>query len=531
MFLKRTKSGPKNNKKIYLQIAQSFRNKDGQPRQKIIGTLGREDQLKNSDQINQLIKKLAKLTDQLILIDKDKDQSGKATLFGSMLALESLWKTLKLETLFQSIQNMHQFTYDLNQIVKLMVLNRLIAPSSKRSLMEWKEKIFDQPFENIDLHQLYRSLTVLGENKDLLQQQLFQTSESLFKPQIRLVFYDLTTTYFESSDEDALRRFGYSKDNKTDCVQVVIGLLVSEDNVPLGYEVFPGNTFEGKTVKSMIDKLTHRFEIEKVVLVGDKGLLSKSVLEELEKQNYQYIVASKLSQTKTKYHESILDKASYTPIGDDVCLKEIEVDSRRLILGHSEKRSRRDRAMREKVLEKLNKKLSTDPKSIGAKSPYRKYLQMDRLDVKIDPVKIESQSRWDGFFGFYCNDPSLSKNQILESYRMLWQIEESFRCMKSTLDLRPIYHWTEPRIEGHIMLCFLSFYVLRALQRFVQDAGVNLSAERILDSLSEVVAFEIKTSDCEYWIRSEISGDANLVLRALKCKIPSLILKEKSVVE
>lgn len=529
MFIKRTKGGSKTNPIIYLQIVQSYRDTKGKPKHKVIATLGREADLIQSGNLDSLIKKLSELTDTLLIVDKLKDKSGQAQILGPILAVDALWKKLHLKAIFDAIQRNHQFQYNLNQLVKLMVLNRFVKPVSKRKLMQWKDKIFGTPFQNVKSYQVYRSLSVLAEHKDVLQKKLYDNTLSLFKPTIRLIFYDLTTTYFESLHEDGFRALGYSKDNKTDCVQVVIGLLLSEENLPLGYEVFPGNTYEGTTVLTMVEKLQYKYDVEKIILVGDKGLLNKTVLETLEHANYEYIVAAKLPQLKQSYHPIIQDLASYDQISEELKMKEIEVEGRRLILGYSSKRARRDQHMRNTMLDKLKKRLGKDPKSIGAKSPYRKYLTIQSCSMQLDENKIQAQSKWDGLFGFYSNNPTLTKTQILEAYRMLWQIEESFRCMKTTLEIRPIYHWKKENIEGHIMMCFISFYVLRAFQHLLEQEGIELSAEIVLERLNEIMAMSIKTASKEFWIRSEITGEANKILRTIGCKLPHFILKEQVV--
>jgi transposase len=263
--------------------------------------------------------------------------------------------------------------------------------------------------------------------------------------------------------------------------------------------------------------------------VGDKGILSKRVLEELEEAEYEYIVASKLMKLPATYHEKILDKSGYRRINDDLLVNEMEVDGRRIVLGHSEKRAQRDGKMRQMLLERLQKRMAADPKGSLTKSAYKKYLTFGEFDAEIDMEKVEVQSRWDGHFGFVTNNENLTGEEVMGAYKLLWQIEESFRCMKSTLDLRPVYHWTPQRIEGHIMLCFLSFYVLRVIQKQLAHAGIDLSPERIMESLDEIRGVEIRTENRTILARTAIENQNNLILRALGAKIPHFILDESVV--
>jgi len=529
MFIKRTRDGSKDNPYYYIQLVHSYRDKKGYPRHKVIMTLGREDKINIDKLSTDIIKTLSKLTKSLIVFDKNKDSMKDVLLLGPIIAIESIWKKLNLDKIIDEVKKNYNISFNLPNATKLMVMNRLLDPKSKLSIMNWKKKIYSQDFDDIELQHLYRTLDILAENKDLLQKRLFETTQSLFKPKIRLVFYDLTTIYFESQMQDVLRRFGYSKDNKTDCVQVVLAFAVDENNIPICYEMFPGNTYEGHTVESLIKRLKEDFEIEKVVVVGDKGILSDKVLSDLEGAGLEYIVSAKLNQLPKKYHKDITDKSSYKDLGNGLLAKELEVKGRRLVLCYSEKRAQRDSAMREETLNRLSKKLKADPKSLTASPTYRRYLRIEKYKAFIDESKVEEQSKWDGFYGFYTNAVDLSPEKVVDAYHSLWQVEESFRCMKSTLDLRPVYHWTEKRIEGHVMMCFMSFYVLRVMQKFWSDYGLTLSPERAMELLSEVVVTEVKAGDKLYHIRTEIAGEVNQLLRSLGCKIPSTVLEENVV--
>jgi transposase len=529
MFLKRTKAGSKDKPITYLQLAKSYRDNKGKPRHKVIMNLGREEELINTEMVKVLAEKFASLSNELILIDKGKESFAQNYMLGGVLALQTMWKKLKLDKKLEKIKQERNLGWDFENAVKLMVLNRIFEPKSKLSTMKWKNQIYCKEVQDIDLHHLYKGLDLLQEHTEDLLTDLYQTSQSLFKPNVKIVFYDLTTIYFESQTSDELKTFGYSKDNKTDCVQVILSLAISEDNIPLYFDIYPGNTYEGHTVSKTIEDLRFRFNIEKIVLVGDKGILSKSVIAELDENGYEYIIASKLGSLPKKYHDSILDKKSYIPISDDLSLKEINLENSRLVLGFSKKRSKRDQTMRNTLLERISKKLAKDPKATIAKPSYKKYLSFSTVDVSLDKQKIDDAAKWDGFFGFITNNKDLTTNQILDAYRSLWQIEESFRCIKSTLDVRPVYHWTDKRIRGHIMMCYLSFYILRIMEKFVLNSELEMSNESIIECLNQVKAIKIKDKNKEYIARTEIKGNANIVLRALGCKIPSVIMEERKM--
>jgi transposase len=397
---------------------------------------------------------------------------------------------------------------------------------------EWKKSVFTSDFDDIKLQHLYRSLDILEKNKTLVQKMLYNEQLSLFKDKINLVFYDLTTLYFESQevDSDGLKRFGYSKDNKTDCVQITMGLVLNENNIPLGFDLFPGNTYEGNTVEDMIHKLKKTYDIEKIVVVADRGILNKKVISQIEESGYEYILASKLSSLPEAIQEEVFTDVGYEEVNPDLKMKELSFNNSRLIVFHSEKRSHRDKKQRDMVLSKLKKRLEKDKKTSISPS-YKKYLRITDFSSEIDSDKVKDSEKRDGYFGFHCNNKDFSKLDILNSYRMLWQIEESFRCCKSYLDLRPIYHWTDRRITGHIMMCFISFYLLRIIQKLLSDNSIDLSPDKLFTSLSEIVCVEMKVSnkghrDNVLYGRTSISGLNNHIFRSLEFPIPPFILKK-----
>ena len=530
MFVKKTKGGSENNPKIYYQLTESYREKGKKySKHRVYLNLGSEEELIKNGKIDEITECIASIADNYMIINKNEPHIKNIKLLGPILALEAAWKKLQMENHLKQMYADSKIQYDFGKAVKLLVLNKLCDPKSKLAINKWKNSLYSEDYKDITLNHLYKCLDRLADNKEILEKKLYDTTIELFKPNINLVFYDLTTMYFESQNEDDLRRFGYSKDNKTDCTQVVMAMAVTEDNLPLGYELYEGNTYEGSTVTDLIKKLKYKYEIEKIVVVGDKGILSKKILSELDDNGYEYIVAAKVSKLPEKYHDEILDLDSYTRVNDELCIKEMEYEDRRLILCYSEKRAKRDENMRTMVLEKLNKRIKTNPKGLTSSPAYKKYLNMDVQKVEIADDKVEKHARWDGFFGFYTNNEEFTGEYVLNAYKMLWQIEESFRVMKSTLNLRPIYHWTSRRIKGHIAMCYLSFYVGRYIQKVLAEKDINITIESCFDSLSEIHAVELQGVKKLFHTRSEIEGLNNKILRGLGCKIPSYVLKEENL--
>jgi transposase len=531
MFVKRTRGGSKEKPIYYLQIAESYRDK-GKARHRILCTLGREEELMSKGSIDNLMEKFAALSKQYLLLNKTEESIQDTLIYGPMLVVNYLWKHLQMQSLLEDIQQQYKIEFSLEQAVKLMISNRLINPMSKLAVDKWKEKIYGENFNSLELQYLYRSLDILAEHKDMVEKSFFEKTRNLFKSSVSIVFYDLTTLYFESQQADALKKYGYSKDNKTDCVQVVIGLVINQDGLPISYHLFPGNTYEGKTVVPVLNKLKKDFLLERIIFVGDKGIVGNEIMQELSSVGYEYIIAAKISKVDKEYHPEILNHEKYTRIDDLISAHQIVVEGQRLVLGYSKKRAARDKKQRELLLERLEKKLdkSRNPKSV-TKSAYNTYLTIEgKSKMIIDTQKVAEKEKWDGFFGFYTNNQSMSNKQVVLTYQMLWQIENSFRVLKSTLDLRPVYHWTEKRIQGHIMICFLSLYMLRAIEfKINRQEKLNLSTDEIFYHLDKIRAVTLNAFRKKVVMRTEITDENNLVLRTLGIKIPPAVLEENVV--
>jgi transposase len=285
-------------------------------------------------------------------------------------------------------------------------------------------------------------------------------------------------------------------------------------------------------VVPVLNQLRKDFMLERIIFVGDKGIVGNEIMQELSSVGYEYIIAAKISKVAEEHHPEILNKDNYTHIDDIISTYQINTDDQRLVLGYSKKRAERDKRQRELLLERLQKKLdkSKNPKSI-TKSAYNAYLTIEgKSKMSIDPQKVAEKEKWDGFFGFYTNNQSMSNKQVVLTYQMLWQIENSFRVLKSTLDLRPVYHWTEKRIQGHIMICFLSLYMLRAIEyKINRQEKLNLSTNEVFNHLDKIRAVSINAFRKKVVMRTEITDENNLILRTLGIKIPQVLLEENVV--
>jgi transposase len=376
----------------------------------------------------------------------------------------------------------------------------------------------------------------LAEHKEEIEKQIFLKNSTLFNQKIDVVFYDVTTYYFESNKADEFKDFGFSKDNKINEVQVMMGLLIDLEGRPIGYELFPGNTFEGNTLEKSLDKLKKRFNINKVIIVADRGLNSKLNFKKIKDKGYEYIVGSKLKSMPANIKKEALDLSSYiymTKKHDENSLKykvieyinhvktkdEIIKLKERIICTYSPKRAEKDKKDRERLIEKAKELLDT-PSKLTNKRGAKKYIDSTIENPLLDENKIQKDAKWDGIYGIQTSTENLSVEEIETAYHQLWKIEESFRVLKTNLEARPIFHWTERRIKGHFMLCFIAFLLERTLELELNKNKISYSVERIRVSLSALELSILNMEDKQYILRSKPDELAKSIFKTLKIKLP-----------
>jgi len=346
-----------------------------------------------------------------------------------------------------------------------------------------------------------------------------------------VVFYDVTTFAFESVIKDELRNFGYSKDCKFSEVQVVMGLLIDKNGLPVGYELFPGNTFDGKTMIGALENIKARFGINRVVIVADRGLNSKGNLHLIKQAGYGYIVSSRIKNMSAKIIEKILDNEGFSPLSEGIRYKILQhVNTFRdeegakhhlpenLIVTYSEQRAKKDVADRRRLIDKAAKLLE-DKAAIKSSERRggRKYIRQEgEQEYSLDIAAIEKDGRFDGYYGIQTSEKEMLPEEILDAYHTLWKIEESFRIMKSTLEVRPVFHWKPSRIHGHFVICFLAFMLERRLELFLSEQDIDNSPENIREALLSMQVAKVKVNDEELFIKAKSTGLATKIWQSLK---------------
>jgi hypothetical protein len=308
MFIKITKSkGIK-----YLNIAEGYR-ENGKVKHRNITGLGRLDNLIDSGSLETMGLKLLALAGKISSSGFPEGTSEGELYNYGYIAYKKLWNKLKLNALFSRIEEKHsRLQYNLNNVAFLTSMQRLVDPKSKKATYEGQSFYWGMPA--VKLETIYRSLEVLADNKERIETHLFENTKRI-RGTMDVIFYDVTTFAFQSVKQDALRDFGFSKDQKFKEVQVVLGLFIDANGLPIGYDLFPGNTFDGKTLIPALNQLKNKFNIRRVIIVADRGINSKINLYEIKKAGYEYIVAARLKNMNAAVKKAIFDSVVYKTIG------------------------------------------------------------------------------------------------------------------------------------------------------------------------------------------------------------------------
>jgi transposase len=355
-----------------------------------------------------------------------------------------------------------------------LVIARLAFPLSKLKTIDYLQR-----YQGISLNisSIYRFLDKLNNTlKTQVEQIVFNHTLKLHKNQIAIVFYDMTTIYFEASDEDDLRKAGFSKDGKHQNPQIYLGLLVSLGGDAIGYEIFEGGIYEGHTLLPFIERISKKFNLSKPIVVADAGLLSTDNIKLLEQNKYKYILGARPKNETNVIKQQILEAR----LQNDT-YKVIKKDRKtRLVVSYSDKRAAKDQHNRKRGLQRLEKQIKSAKltKAQINNRGYNKYLKMEGdVAIKIDYEKYNDDKKWDGIKAYLTNT-RLTPKKIIENYKQLWQIEKAFRMSKTDLKIRPVYHRLGRRIEAHICISFTAYKILKELERVLRKEKISLSITR-----------------------------------------------------
>jgi transposase len=375
-----------------------------------------------------------------------------------------------------------------NSILKSCVLARIANPDSKRGTAAFLESDYAI---RIHLDKIYRMMDHVFKNEKRIKSQICSNTLSLFEEEVNVLFFDVTTLYFESFEPDELRENGYSKDNKFKETQVVLALVTTQGGLPITFKTFPGNTYEGHTLIDIIEELQKEYKVKNVLLVADRAMFNDDNLGTMESLGVNYIVAAKLKTLSKAFKKQILgddDFGAQIVENELHWIKEYEHKNRRLIVSYSSKRARKDAFDRQKLIDRLLKKVKNGKikiKDIIPNYGTKKYLKVENSAAEINESKISDDAKWDGLYGVISNS-DLNPKDILSKYRGLWQIEEAFRISKHDLEMRPIFHWSPNRIKAHILICYIAYSLIKQALHRIKLQQTELSFKMIREELLRV---------------------------------------------
>lgn len=407
-------------------------------------------------------------------IDKLLSNVENILLNGTQLILNQVFKIVGFDTID-------------DEILKHLVIARLCQPASKAGTVEYLKSYFD---EDVELHKIYRYLDRLhNTQQDKVQQISVEHTRKILGGKIGLVFYDVTTLYFETDYDDELRERGFSKDGKHAQPQVVLGLLVSRDGYPLSYSLFNGSQYEGRTMLPIVEDFVERFNLSDFVIVADSGLMNKTNIALLESGGYKYIIGARIKNETAGKKQWILSLEK-----QNGAFYETKKGDCRLIIGYSESRAKKDKYNREKGVKRLKAAYKSGQITKGNinKRGYNKFLEIsDNVQVSISQDKINEDEQWDGLKGYLTNT-ELPANEVYEQYNGLWVIERAYRVTKGILEMRPMFHFTQKRIEAHVCICFVAYKVYKELERILKSSGIKLSVDKVLNIAKTITTLKIK---------------------------------------
>ncbi len=507
--------------RTYLQLVETTR-EDGKVHQRVLCNLGRLEELQQGGQLERLTEALSRYTNlKLVKNEALKIKPGQDKEWGPSLVFRSLWQELGLDSVIDRLVDRSAIEFNIDAALFAMTLNRLEDPFSKLGVSKWAPTVHYPAFSTLELQHYYRSLDLLAEHKDTIEQYLFERVKDLFHLKLDLVFWDTTSTYFEGTGPETMAKYGHSKDHRPDRVQIVIGLLMTQEGIPVSHEIFPGNMNDVKSFAKALEIVKQRFSIEKIVLVGDRGMVSAPLLEEIESQKLEYIVGVRMRKMRSM-DDVLSRRGRYHEVRPNLKVKEVKHENDRYIVCFNPEEAVYDRQSREQMIKKLDTKLKEGGiKSLVGNSGYRRFLSVSGSEIAIDQQTVNNEERYDGKYVLKTNNQLLTPEEIALAYKDLWRVERAFREMKSGLNLRPIYHWKDSRVRGHVMICFLAFLLESTFRKRCQEKEIKVPYNDLMLDLKQVRAFELNLNDKRYLLRSALYGKSYEAFRAVGLRPPS----------
>lgn len=528
----------------YVQLAHNHWDPEARcTKAQVLHSFGREDQL-DLDALRRLARSISRYlppgdaAEVQARLDGEADlQVVEARPYGAAWAVAELWRELGIGSAIERALRGRDFRAPVERAIFAMVANRCLAPSSKLGVERWvAEEVALPGVDELPVQQLYRAMDALLEAGDAVQEQVFFDVANLLNLEVDLLFFDTTSTYFEVEEPDDFRKRGHSKDHRPDLPQVVIGLAVTKEGIPVRCWVWPGNTAD-QTVIEEVRQGLRDWKLGRVISVIDRGFVSEASLATLQRGGGRYIAGVKLRDRKAETEEALSRPGRYRTVRDNVEVKEVVVGGdgegrERYILVRNPQEAERDQAKREDILEAIRGELA----ELGELEPgqhtkavcalvshpvYGRYLTQSKGGkLRIDRAKVKAEERLDGKFVLRCSDDTLTADEIALGYKGRYDVEEAFRTLKQRLDLRPIYHRLEDRIRAHVLLCWLGLMMVR-----VAENRTGQTWEKLRYCLGRMHRIELVVGATRVWRRTDATAHQKRIFNDLKVSEPPRVAR------
>jgi len=528
----------------YVQLANNVWDKERRyARAEVVYSFGRRDRL-DLEAIRRLVRSLCRFLSPDDVVEVEALMSGRTEALrflgsrpmGGAYVLRALWKRLGLDEAMGKAISDRAFQAPVEMALFSMVANRALAPRSKLAIEDWaKYEVYLGNDEALEVQHFYRAMDLLLEKKETVEREVFFSTANLLNLQVDLVFFDTTSTYFEVQEEDGFRLWGNSKDKRADLPQVVIGLAVTKEGIPIRSWVFPGNRADVTTVNEVQRDLSG-WKLGRVVWVMDRGMTSEENRLVLQRAGGHYILGEKLRDEREFNQVALRKGGRYRQVADNLRVKEVVIGRgmgrRRFVICYNPHEAKRDNERRQKRIERLQEELKalgdlkgkSHTKAVCAlrshptMGRYLKELSGGRLTV--DRAKLRAEEKLDGKYLLSSSDDTLTAEQIALGYKQLIEVERAFRTLKTTLNLRPIYHRREDRIRSHILLCWLALLLVRTL-----EVETGQSWDTMRKVLQRIHIGEFRSKDGRVFQRTELTHEQSNLLKKLRIPPPKLVLK------
>jgi hypothetical protein len=529
----------------YLQIVESYR-EDGRVRQRVIGTIGRLEELTARGQVDQLLRSLAKYSERaILLLSGVSDPEAQVKKVGPDLIFGRLWERVGIGEHIRELVRDRRYRFEVERTIFVTVLNRLMNPGSDRQAERWQQAYRIKGAQGIQLQHFYRAMAWLGEPlkpngmvegfsprcvKDVIEEKIFERRWTLFTG-LDLVFFDTTSFYFEGDGGETIGQYGYSKDKRPDLKQMIAGVVLDSEGYPLCCEMWPGNTTDVKSLKVVAGRLKKRFGIERMCVVADRGMISRETITELKRENIHHILGVRMRRN-TGLAPELLDDSGYEEIHparkkskdpSPLKVKEVVIDGARHIICVNHEEVLADVQVREAIVASLKERIKGGDTSLVGNKGYRRYLSVvGDSHFEIDDKKIAADARYDGKW-VLTTDTDMPAVEVALKYKQLLMVERIFRDMKSVLETRPIFHRCDETIRGHVFCSFLALVLRKELEQALDRAGERFEWEDIKRDLKSLQEMTITDDGKTITVRSRAEGCCGKVFQAVGVALPPAI--------